>query len=456
MVLLMQLPKDDPIVVIEGLRTPIGQIAKSLAQVSPPELMSQTIRALLEKLRFDPSLVKSVVIGWVGQDVQAPNIARVAILKSGLPEETPGFTVQCNCISSIEAMASAARLVLAGEADVVLAGGVESMSTFPYTIQGSRSAKALRSMDTVKDNWANLWLADGVLIADTIDQGLTDPVKLINMAGTAEVCAQMYGISRDDQDKYVQETFSRCLAGEKRGFYATHTFPVKNPKDGALLLERDEYPYLRESLVEKPALIFKAPVLFDSSFMRLKDFYQQFGPYMDGTKYEEGKSKATVTLFNSCARSDGAASTLVMRLSRAKTFKLPIAGIIRSWGFYGNNPAHMGVSPALATNLALERAGINFQDLDQIELHEPFAATVLSIFKVAQQKFGHNWQAKWLEKRLNPNGGSIPLGHPLGATGIRLMLNLTASFKENPSLKYGLITACAGGGVGGAMIFEKA
>ncbi len=449
----MQLPKDDPIVVCDGIRTPIGQIAKSLSTVTPPELMRQTIVALLAKLKLDPKVINQVVIGWVGQDVQAPNIARVSILKSGLPEETSGFTVQNNCISSIEALASAARTIVTGEADVVLAGGVESMSTFPYTIQGSRSAKALRSIDTVKENWANLWNTEGVVVGDTIDQGLTDPVKLINMAGTAEVCAQMYDIPREEQDKYAYETFSRCLAAQKRGFYATHTFPVKT--NGATLLENDEYPYLRESLVTKPGLINKAPVLFDSPALTLKDFYNQFGGFINGKKYEEGKSKASVTLFNSCARSDGAAAVIVTRMSRAKALKLPISAIVRSWGFYGNNPAHMGVSPAYATKMALDRADIAFDKLDQIELHEPFAATILSIFKVGKEKYGHNWQAKWESKQLNPNGSSLALGHPLGATGIRLLLNLQYAFKENPSSKLGLITACAGGGVGGAMIFER-
>ncbi|MBI4370368.1 MAG: thiolase family protein, partial [Elusimicrobia bacterium] len=124
--------------------------------------------------------------------------------------------------------------------------------------------------------------------------------------------------------------------------------------------------------------------------------------------------------------------------------------------FYGNNPAHMGVGPALATNEAVGRAGISFDQLDQIELHEPFAATVLSIFKLGQQKYGHNWTKKWQENKINPNGGTLALGHPLGATGIRLLLNLLYAYKENPVSKYGLIAGCSGGGVGGAMIFEKA
>ena len=272
------------------------------------------------------------------------------------------------------------------------------------------------------------------------------------LAATAEVCAQMYDVSRQEQDLYAHESFKRCVAAEKRGFYATHTYPVVH--NGQTLLEADEYPALRAGLAEKLALIQKAPVLFDSPAYTFQQFLKQFGHYIEG-KRVNGSSKATVTLFNSCSRSDGAAAAIVTRLSKAKKLGLPVRAIIRSWSYYGNDPAHMGVGPALATNEALERSGIKFEQLDQIELHEPFAATVLSIFKLGQQKYGHNWQAKWLENRVNPNGGTLALGHPLAATGLRLMLNLIYAFNENPSSRYGLISGCSGGGIGAAMIFEK-
>lgn len=449
----MLLPKDDPIVICDGIRTPIGHVAKSLGEASPVELMSQTVKALLKKLNLNAAAVENIVVGWTGQDVSAPNMARVCALKSGLREEIPGFTVQCNCVSSIESVASAARVILAGEANVVIAGGVESMSLFPYTIQGSRAHKALRSLATIKNNWSTLWQAEGVTIGDTVELGLTDPVKKVNMAGTAEICAQMYDISRQAQDEYAHETFKRCIEAQDRGFYGTHTFPVA--LGSGATFSQDEYPQLRRGLIEKPALIFKAPVLFDSPAFTLKDFYTQFGSYIEGKGYQNGNTKATVTLFNSCPRSDGAAAVVVARLSQAKKLGLPVAATLASWGFYGNNPAHMGVGPAYATNLALERAGLKFDALDQIELHEPFAATVLSIFKLGRQKYGHDWEKKWKQKSLNPNGSSLSLGHPLGATGIRLLLNLIYAFKETPQAQHGLITACAGGGIGGAMILKN-
>jgi acetyl-CoA acetyltransferase len=161
-------------------------------------------------------------------------------------------------------------------------------------------------------------------------------------------------------------------------------------------------------------------------------------------------------LFNSCGRSDGAAAVIVSNEKKARELGLEILVKIKGWGFYGNNPAHMGVSPALAAPVALKRAGISFGDLDQIELHEPFAATVLSIFKIGKERFGHDWKSKFDSGTMNPNGGSIALGHPLGATGTRLMLNLAYALKQNPKGRHGMIAACAGGGMGGAMVVEKA
>jgi len=451
----VNLSTHDPIVICGGGRTPIGQSAKSLSGIGAAELMSQAVRAALANAAIKAESIESVILGWVGQDVTAPNIARVVTLKSGLREEIPGFTVQCNCVSSVEALASAARVILTGEAEVVMAGGVESMSTFPYTIQGPRSHKALRSTETLKANWPTLWQEEGVSVGDTVEQGLTDPVKHINMAGTAEVCAQLYGVPREEQDRYAHESFKRCLAAWNRGFYSSHVVPAKGP-GGQALLEKDEYPYLRASLAEKPAMIGRAPVLLESPAFTMKDFYLQFGQFMPGKAYGNGATQATVTLFNACPRSDGAAAAVVTRLSRAKKEGWRVEAVIRSWGFHGNNPAHMGVGPAFAADLALKRAGIKFQDLGQIELHEPFAATVLSIFKLGQKNYGHDWQEKWESGAVNPNGGTIALGHPLGATGARLLLNLLGAFRENKSSRYGLIAGCSGGGVGAAMIFERA
>jgi acetyl-CoA C-acetyltransferase len=272
------------------------------------------------------------------------------------------------------------------------------------------------------------------------------------MAATAEVCAQMFGISRDEQDKYAYESFKRCLESENAGFYKSHVMPVM--ADGKIILDTDEYVQLRENLVKKPEMIKKAPVLFDSEAFPMKMFYEKFGEFIEGKKYTED-AHGTVTLFNSCARSDGAAAVIVTSEDKAKELGLEILCEIKSWGLYGINPAHMGIAPVFASQMALDRAGLKFSDLHQIELHEAFAATCLSIFHVGKQKYGHDWRKMWDTGHLNPHGGSIPLGHPLAATGTRIVLNLIHALKENPTSRYGLATACASGGLGGAMIIEK-
>jgi acetyl-CoA C-acetyltransferase len=440
------------IVVAGGTRTPFGHLARSLSAIPPEDLLVYALEKTLSRAKLPKEAVDGVIAGWVGQAFSAPNIARVAALRAGLPEKVQSVTVQNNCVSSIESIAAAARFILAGEGELYLAGGVETMSRLPYSIDGSRSAKALRSLDTVKAKWGELLTTPDVSVVDAMEAGLTDPVEHINMAGTAEVCAQMYGIGRAEQDEYARESFRRSLEGWKSGFYASHVEPVV--KDGAVVLDKDEYPHLRADLVEKPKMFAKAPALFDNSAYSIKDFYRDFGRHMDGKTLSDD-AKGSVTLFNSCGRSDGAAVVVVTTAEKAKALGLEVLAEIKGWGFMGNNPAHMGVAPALAAPIALSRAGVSFDALDQIELHEPFAATVLSIFKLGKEKFGHDWAAKNAAGALNPNGGSIAVGHPLGATGARLMLNLVHALRANPKGKLGMMAACAGGGMGGALVVER-
>ncbi len=444
--------KSETIVVAGGARTAIGHISRSLAGIKPEDLMVDAITATLSRSKLAKDKVDGVILGWVGQSFSAPNIARVAALNAGLPLTVQAVTVQNNCVSSIESIAAACRMIMAGEGEVYIAGGVEVMSRMPYSIDGARSAKPLRSLAVVKEKWADLLTSPDVQVVDAMEQGLTDPVKHINMAVTAEVCAQIYGVGRLEQDEYARESFRRTIAGWNAGFFATSVVPVV--RNGATVLEKDEYPFLREDLVEKPQMFAKAPAAFDNSAYTMKQFYTDNAAHLEGKTYQEG-TKGTVTLFNSCGRSDGAAAVIVTTAKKAKELGLEILAEIKGWGFEGNNPAHMGVSPALAAPTALKRAGIKFEDLDQIELHEPFAATVLSIFKLGKQKFGHDWEAKYKSGALNPNGGSLAVGHPLGATGARLMLNLVHALKNNPKGRTGMLAACAGGGMGGAMVVEK-
>ena len=441
------------IVLCSGIRTPIGHLSRSLSHIPPEHLIKETIITLLSHTSLYPHAVDGMMLGWVGQGSHAPNLARIAVLLAGLPEKAHATTIQENCVSGIEAVCSAVRHIVMGEGELYLAGGVESMSTFPYAIRGSRSAKSLRSLDMLKKNWGALWEDPEVKITDCMEEGLTDPVKNLSMAATAEVCAQMYSISRKEQDAYAFESFKRALLGQENGFYDSHVFPYSEEGQPEIL-KRDESPQLRADLVKKPEMIGKAPLLFDSCQMSIEQFYRVYGAHILGKRYQAGKTEGTVTLFNSCARSDGAAVIIVASEKRARELNLDILAEVRGWGFWGNNPAHMGISPVFATQLALDRAGVRFDDLDSIELHEAFAATCLSIFKVGKEKYGQNWQDKWNHGVINPHGGSIALGHPLAATGTRIILNTLYQMKLNHK-RLGLATACAAGGLGGAIIVEK-
>lgn len=446
--------KAKKIVLCAGVRTPIGHIARALAHMSPEDLLKLTIEGLLQKSTLYPHAVDGVMSGWVGEGSSAPNIARIALLASGLPEKSHALTIQANCVSGMEAVCTAARHIITGEGELYIAGGTESMSNFPYLIRGPRSAKELRSMETVKENWAQIWNNPEIEVRDCIEEGLTDPIKHINMAATAEVCAQMYSISRESQDDYARESYKRALDAIKSGFYDSHTIPVHS-SGGSVVLERDEYPFLREGLVEKPKMLSKAPLMFEGSNYTFKQFYEQFGEHILGKKYVEGQTNPTVTLFNSCARSDGAAAVIVTSEERAKDLHLEIIAELSSWAFWGNNPAHMGVAPIFSADLALKRAGISFDDLDDIELHEAFAATCLSIFKVGKEKFRQNWMEKFEKKEVNPNGGTIALGHPLAATGTRVILNALYEMKRNSRITWALAAACAAGGLGGAVVIKR-
>jgi acetyl-CoA C-acetyltransferase len=440
------------VVLCAGARTPIGHLSRSLADLSPAALMRSAVRSLLDHARLDAAAVDGLIVGWVGQTFSAPNIARVVALTCGLRENSQSLTVQNNCISSFEAVSEAARRILLGEGSLYIAGGTECMSRLPYTIEGSRAARELRNLATVKERWGALWDSPSASIMDAMEEGLTDPVEHINMAATAEVCAQYFAIPREEQDRFACESFRRTLAAWNRGFYKSHVSPAA--VDGKTLLDKDEYPFLREDLPNKPHMFAKAPTLFGSPSSPLKDFYRDNAAFLGDRTYQEGRSQATVTLFNSCGRSDGASAVIVTTPERARELGLVPLAELKSWAYYGNEPAFMGVSPALAAPPALKDAGISFADLDHIELHEPFAATVLSIFKLGL-KHGCDWKAKYESGALNPNGGSIALGHPLGATGTRLLLNLMYALAEDPKARLGMAAACAGGGTGGALVLEK-
>ena len=207
-------------------------------------------------------------------------------------------------------------------------------------------------------------------------------------------------------------------------------------------------------MVENPARFDKASVIFDSKYMSIKEFYEQYGQWIN-KPFEEGKSKAAVTLFNACPRSDGAGAFFVTKESVAKKLGLKIQAYISGWGMYGVDPAHMGIGMAFAMNKALKSSGMKFEDMDNFEIHEAFAATAMGTFREVKKSYGFDLEKANSEGKVNPNGGTLAIGHPLGATGIRVLLNQIMNFDTNPNIKKSINAICAGGGVGGSIILER-
>mgnify|MGYP001559259513 CR=1 FL=1 len=441
------------IVLSTGLRTPIGQVNKSLAELLPEELMKILLKELMARTNINPKLIDGIVVGWVGQGSHAPNIARVASLLAGLPYEIPAYTVQSNCVSGIEAVSSVTRQILLGEGELFIAGGTESMSNMPYSIRGARKNKDLKTLDKVLSNWNELPKDPNVQITDCMEEGITDPVKKMTMAATAEICAQIYKIDRTLQDQYARESYARTINAIREGRYNEYVVPVQ--KDGETVLEQDENPFLREQFMKHPDKISNAPLLFDNEAMSIKEFYEKYKDELHGVTYKEGQTNATVSPFNACPRSDGAAVIIVTTEQKAKELNLPILAELKGWALYGVNPAQMGIAPAYSTGKLLKDLNLNFKDLDLIELHEAFAATCLTIFKLGEKDFQHQWRKNWEEGKVNRNGGTLALGHPLAATGTRIILNLAYEMKRDPNIKLGMAAACAAGGIGGSIVLKR-
>ncbi len=441
------------IVIADGWRTPVGHVNSKISHLSAEELMATTIEEIMTRSKLDPDLLDGVIVGWVGQGSNAPNIARVATLKAGLPLKCVAFTEQVNCVSGMDTIASAARRIVMGEGEIFLAGGTESMSQMPYTIRGDRSHKGIRTLEDIRKNWDHLLEMEGIDLEDCLLEGLVDPIKKINMAATAEILAQINGITREEQDEYAIQSYAKSLKAIERGFYKSHVFGMKD-RDGEDMLD-DENPILRAKFVDDPSKLHKMLKLFDNKVLSIEEFYKQNKQYLNGTKYEAGKTVGTVTPFNACPRSDGAAGVLVTTLERAQKENLNVIGRLAGWSFAGIDPGLMAKAPAYSTDLVLKKMDHKFEDLDIIELHEAFAAGCLAIFKEGNKEFGHDWQSKFDEGRINRNGGTLAIGHPLAASGTRIVLNVCHALKEDTKAKLGMVTACAAGGIGGSMLIEK-
>ena len=385
--------------IIGGARTPMTEYVGALKDVSALELGAIAARGAFDKTGVKPEWIDHAVVGNVLQtSSDAIYGARHVALKAGVPIEVPALTVNRLCGSGIQAAVSGAQLIQLDEAEIVLTGGIESMSQAPHVMRGLRSG---------------LRLGQGKL-EDYLYEALLDPYCGLFMAQTAEKCAGKYGISREEQDTFALRSQQRATAAWNECRFKDEVVPVEiKTRKGVTVVDRDDH--LRpETTMEGLA---KLPTAFSK----------------DGT----------VTAGNASGIVDGGAALILASQTAVSEKGLkPVARIV-SWAAVGVDPSYMGMGPAPATRKALERAGLKLADLDLIEVNEAFAGQYLAV----EKELGLD------REKVNVNGGAIALGHPLGMSGTRLLLTLTNELRRTGK-RYGLATACIGGGQGIAAIVE--
>ena len=424
------------VVVVDGVRTPFTKVETALADVPAVELARTAIRELLERTEIDPASVDEVIMGNAAPPADAPNIARVAALEAGVPESVPGFSVQRNCASGFQSITDAYNEIVTGQAEVVVAGGVESMSNVPLQFP-DEFADVMSDMSRARGMGDKVSAATQLRPAHfkpvvALLEGLTDPVCGLNMGETAEVLAREYHLSRRAQDEYALRSHQRTAAAWAEGRFADEVTPVFVPPD-----YRD---VVAEDVGYRPQQTLEA-------LAKLKPVFEREG---------------TVTAGNASMVTDGAGAVLVMEEGRARAEGLSPLGRIVSFGYAGLEPNRMGLGPALASPLALARAGVSLSDIGLVELNEAFAAVVLANMEVfpsrkwAEERIGRTLPIGTLrEEALNVNGGAIALGHPIAATGTRIALTLLLEMRRR-DVELGLATLCVGGGLGGAIVFQRA
>ncbi len=388
-------------VIVSGARTPIGSFGGAFKDVSAPDLGAAAIRAAMERADLAPDKVDEVFMGNVLQAADSGYAARLAALRAGVPEEVPAISVNRACSSGLEAINLAAQLIITGEVEIAVAGGLENMSQAPYLIDYKARLDGLRMGDYV--------------IKDSLVGGLSCPVNLYHMGVGAENIREKYEISREDQDSLALTSHRRAVAARKEGRFAEQIAEVRAPKgrNGTVKVSADEEP--RE----------------DTSLERLAGLPPAF------------KDGGTVTAGNSSSINDGAAAVVMMSAEKASELGLEPRLKWRSRGVAGVDPAFYGTGPVPAVRKALDKAEMKLDDVGLVELNEAFAVQAI-----------HNIRELGLDlERTNVNGSGIGLGHPIGATGAIMTVRLMDEMARRGD-QVGLVTMCVAGGMGVATIFE--
>ena len=387
-------------VIVAATRTAIGKFGGSLASTPAPALGAAIIRSLLERARLEPGQVEDVILGQVLTGGSGQNPARQAALQAGLPQETPALTINMVCGSGLRAVHLAAQAVRAGDAGIVIAGGQENMSAAPHVLPGSRDGQRM---------------GDWTLVDSMIKDGLWCAFNGYHMGCTAENLAEKYGISREAQDAFAAASQQKTEAAQQAGRFEAEITPLLLPqkKGDPVVFKTDEFPRAGTTA---------------ESLAKLKPAFNKQG---------------TVTAGNASGINDGAAAVVVMSAARAAALGLTPLARIAGYASAGVDPAIMGIGPVEAVKKTLAHAGWKASDLDLIEANEAFAAQAMAV----------NQALGWDTGIINVNGGAIALGHPIGASGARVLVTLLHAMQQRGAKK-GLATLCIGGGQGVALAVE--
>jgi acetyl-CoA C-acetyltransferase len=389
------------IVIAGAVRTAIGKFGGALAKAPAPDLGATVIRALLARASLKPEQISEVILGQVLTAASGQNPARQALIKSGLPAAIPAMTINKVCGSGLKAVMLAAQAVQCGDADIVIAGGQENMSAAPHVLLGSRDG---------------FRMGDAKLVDSMIVDGLWDVYNQYHMGITAENVAKQYGIARTQQDEFAAASQQKAEAAQKAGKFKDEIVPVEIPQ------RKGE------------------PVSFAADeFIKSGTTAEQLGA-LRAAFTKEG----TVTAGNASGINDGAAAVLVMNAGRARELGLKPLATIKAFASSGVDPAIMGMGPVPASRRCLEKAGWKPADLDLMEINEAFAAQACAV----------NKEMGWDTSKINVNGGAIALGHPIGASGCRVLVTLLYEMARL-NAKKGLASLCIGGGMGVAMAVER-
>lgn len=387
-------------VIVSAFRTPVGSFGKSLSPVPAVQLGVVTLKESLARIGLAVDQVDEVILGNVLQAGLGQNPARQASVLAGIPWEVPSFTVNKVCASGLKSVFLAAQAIMAGDAQVVVAGGMENMSQAPYALKDAR--------------WGQR-MGDGKIVDLMILDGLWDAFNGYHMGNTAENVAEKFGVSRQDQDELSLASQTKAEAAIKSGRFKDEIIPVAIPqrKGDPKIFDTDEHPR------------------FGTTMEALSKLKPAFKP--DGT----------VTAGNASGINDGSAIIIVMSERKAASLGLKPMAFIRGYASSGVDPAIMGIGPVRASRKALEKAGWNAGELDLIEANEAFAAQAVAV----------NREMGWDMGKVNVNGGAVALGHPIGASGARILTTLLHEMKKRGAKK-GLATLCIGGGQGSAIAVE--